>query len=70
MITMTKKQNLIEFIFKSYQCPYFRDPPVSDGDLEFISPYWMICDYEDICLEIDNCPVLKQRYPKFKEKEE
>jgi len=67
---MTREQNLIDFIFNSYNCPYFRDPPVPDKDLEFITQYWTLCDYEDICLEKDNCPILKQQYPKFKEKKE
>ena len=57
-------------LLNTYTCPYFRDPPVADKDLDFIMGYWDICDYEDVCLELeeDICPLLKQRYPRFKQK--
>jgi len=33
------------------KCPFFRDPPVSDADVAFISRYWSVCDFDDICLD-------------------
>lgn len=62
---MMGDQALLEWLFASYTCPFFRDPPCSDDDLEFMAQYWELCDYEGVCLDREYCPVIERQYPRL-----
>ncbi len=60
-------KDFLHSLLHGHSCPYFRDPPVADADLDFILQTWTLCDYEDRCLEVDTCPMIKGQYPKLKD---
>ncbi|KKL62215.1 hypothetical protein LCGC14_2187400 [marine sediment metagenome] len=64
-----RMDRLLGFINNHKSCPYFKDPPVSDDDLDFIAPLWEFCEHEEQCEEVDNCPILPDSpmFPRWKQ---
>jgi hypothetical protein len=62
-------QKVLNWLAKSYKCPYFWDVPGSEKDFDLVLPHWTACDHEDECLDKDKCPVLTTPQPHFKSKE-
>lgn len=58
------ESELIKLISNLHICPFFDDPPVAEWDLDFILPYWTLCEHEHICLE-RNCPAIRGYSPKL-----